>query len=163
MIIRLGNTLAKKIKETNLTSSLHDLNPFADWTARLFTADRTQYILISNTVSLYSVVIYGRGITDFDHLIHRMMDVLRDVMEEDGFRLLYEKQVAPEAARVSFSKAFNRSVTGSMNEMAFRAKWHLIRDEMSPYDVSIILNKTPISYLKYKNPHEAFQLMIQKS
>ena len=37
---------------------------FADWSAHLFTAERTQYILISNTASLYSMVMFGRGITD---------------------------------------------------------------------------------------------------
>jgi hypothetical protein len=162
MIIRLGNTLAKKIKETGLASSLYDLNPFADWTARLFTADRTQYILISNTASLYSVVIYGRSITDFDHLIHRFMDMLREVMEKDGFRLIYEKQVAPQAARISFAKSLNRSVTGSMNELIFQAKLQLVEDDLSPYDVSFRLNDTPMSYLKYGNPREAFPLMIQK-
>jgi len=162
MIIRLGNTLAKKIKETDLSSSLHDLNPFADWTARLFTADHTQYILISNTISLYSVVFYGRGITDFDHLIRRMMDMLRDVMEEDGFRLIYERRVAPQAASVSFAKSLNRSVTGSMNDLVFQAKVHIIEGELSPYDVSFKLNDIPMSYLKYRSPREAFRMMVQE-
>ncbi len=159
MIIRLTNTLARKIKEAGLPSMAPDPNPYADWTARLFTADRTQYILISNTASLYSVVMYGRGITDANALIHRMIDTLRDVTERDGFRLLYETQVAPQTTQISFSKAANRSVTGSMNEFAFYAKWHLIRDEMSPYDVSFMLNKVPMSYLKYQYPREVFQSM----
>ncbi|NOZ21562.1 MAG: hypothetical protein GXP25_10795 [Planctomycetes bacterium] len=39
-------------------------NPFADWPAHLFAADRVQYILATNTPSLYSMAIHGRGITD---------------------------------------------------------------------------------------------------
>lgn len=162
MIIRLGNTLAKKIKETDVPSSPRDPSPFADWTARLFTADRTQYIMISNTVSLYSVVIYGRGVTDDNRLIHGMMDMMRDVMEEDGFRLLYERQLAPQGASVSFAKSLNRSVTGSMNDLVFQAKLHLAREELSPFDVSFRLNETPMSYLKYHNPRKAFQFMAQR-
>jgi hypothetical protein len=162
MIIRLTNNLAKKIKETDLPLLPSDPNPFVDWAARLFTADRAQYILITNSVSLYSVVIYGRGVTDDNALIHGMTDMLRDVMEKDGLRLLYEKQVAPQAARISFSKAINRSVTGSMNDLVFQAKWHLIRDEISPYDLSFRLNEVPMSYLKYQHPRDAFQSMRQK-
>jgi hypothetical protein len=30
-----------------------DENPYADWSCHLFTADRTQYIILSNTASLY--------------------------------------------------------------------------------------------------------------
>ena len=49
MIIRLAASLAKKIKETDLPILPPDPNPFAEWAARLFTADRAQYILITNT------------------------------------------------------------------------------------------------------------------
>jgi hypothetical protein len=163
MIIRLSNTLSKKIKETDLALLPPDPNPFADWSARLFTADRAQYILMTNSASLYSVVIYGRGVTDGNAFLHEVTDMMRDVMEKDGFRLIYKKRVAPQTARVSFSKAVNRSVTGSMNEFAFYAKWHLIRDEMSPYDVSFQLNKTPMSYIKYRYPRDAFQSMGQEA
>jgi hypothetical protein len=76
--------------------------------------------------------------------------------------LIYEKRVAPQAARVSFSKAVNRSVTGSMNEFVLQAKWHLTREEISPYDVSFKLNKTPMSVLKYRYPRDAFQSLGQE-
>src|SRR5664280_481491 len=163
MIIRLANSLAKKIKETDLASLPPDPNPFADWATRLFATDRAQYILITNSASLYSVVIYGRGVTNGNALIYKMTDMMRDVMDKDGLRLIYEKQIAPQTSTVSFSKAVNRSVTGSMNELVLVAKWHLIRDEMSPYDVSFLLNKTPLSFLKDQYQRDAFQSMGQGS
>ncbi len=159
MILRLTDKLAKKIKETELLAAPPDPNPFADWTARLFTADRTQYVLVSNTASLYSTIFYGKGITNDNRFIHEVIDSIRDIMEHDGLDQAYEKYFAPETGQVLFSKAVNRSVTGSMNEMIFRAKWHLADDEMSPFDVSLRLNETPMSYLKYGHPREAFALM----
>jgi hypothetical protein len=63
MIFRLSQKLATKIKEVTLPALPLDDNPFADWSAQLFVADRTQYVLLSNTQSLYSTVIYGKGIT----------------------------------------------------------------------------------------------------
>jgi Domain of unknown function (DUF6933) len=40
MIIRLSQKLAKKIKVTPTRVLSPDANPFADWSAHLFTADR---------------------------------------------------------------------------------------------------------------------------
>ncbi len=159
MIIRLGNTLARKIKETVLPPVTPGPNPFADWTARLFTAGHTQYILVSNSATLYSTVFYGRGITDANQLIIRMLDNLRDIAEEDGFASIYENRIAPETGQFSFSKAVNRSVTGSMNDLVFQARFYLHSDEISPFDVASRLNKTPMSYLKYEHPREALAHM----
>lgn len=159
MIVRLGSTLARKIKETGLPPVGPCPNPFADWTARLFTAHHTQYILASNTATLYSTVFFGRGITDANQLIIRMLDSLRDIAEEDGFRSIYENSIAPETGEFSFSKAVNRSVTGSMNDLVFQARFCLQSDEISPFDVASRLNKTPMSYLKYEYPRDAFAHM----
>lgn len=160
MIIRLANNLAKKVKEKNLPLLPADPNPYADWTARLFMADRSQYILITNTASLYSVVIFGKGITNSNYLIHKMMDMLRDVMEKDGLRLIYEKQIAPQGGLFSFSKSSNRSVIGSMNDLVYQAQVCLEHDELSPYDLAFRLNEVPMSYLKYSHPREAFQHLV---
>ncbi|OPY71351.1 MAG: hypothetical protein A4E62_01304 [Syntrophorhabdus sp. PtaU1.Bin002] len=159
MIIRLSDKLAKKIREADLPSAPPNPNPFADWTARLFTADRTQYILVSNTASLYSAVFYGKGITDDNRLIHSAIDSIRDMMEHDGLDETYKKYFAPETGQVVFAKASNRSVISSMNEMIFRAKWYLADDEMSPFDVALRLNETPTSYVKNDYPRDAFRLM----
>lgn len=163
MIIRLSSTLAKKIKETDLPSLPPDPNLFADWVARLFTANRAQYILITNSASLYSVVIFGKGVTYLDSLMLSMTGMMRDVMKKDGFDLLYEKQVAPATAGVSLSRAVNRSVIGSMNDLVYHAKLHLTSEELSPYGVSFRLNELPMSALKYQTPREAFPAMTSDS
>lgn len=64
MILRLSTKLNTKIKAGTLKSMPLDENPYADWSCHLFTADRAQYILMTNTQSLYSSVMFGRGITD---------------------------------------------------------------------------------------------------
>jgi hypothetical protein len=71
MIFRLSQKLNDKIGAGRLPAQPLDENPFADWSTTLFTADRTQYILVSNTKSLYSTVLYGRGITNDSHFIER--------------------------------------------------------------------------------------------
>jgi hypothetical protein len=99
-----------------------------------------QYILISNTASLYSTVLFGRDITDGGQLIERMTWAIREVMEHDGPGPAYEKHLVPETGPVTFAKALNRSVTGSMNDLMLQAQWHPGSGEISPYDVSFLPN-----------------------
>jgi hypothetical protein len=87
MTFRLSHKLNSRIKAGNLPTLALDVNPFADWTAHLFVADRTQYILLSNTKSLYSTVLYGKGITDDSHFIKRALGSLREYMQDDGLVL----------------------------------------------------------------------------
>ena len=62
MIFRISTKLGKKIHVTPDKMLPVDPNPFADWSANLFDVGRSQYVLITNTISLYSVVMPGRGL-----------------------------------------------------------------------------------------------------
>ncbi|MBI2360535.1 MAG: hypothetical protein HYV04_16805 [Deltaproteobacteria bacterium] len=159
MIFRITSKLGKKIRLAPSKVLPPDENPYADWSAHLFTAGRAQYILITNTASLYSMVMYGRGITDDFIFLDRVTDYMGEFIRDDGHRFLFERLVAPSMARVSFSKALNRAVTGSMNDLVFQAKTYLSDGTASPFDVSFKLNETPLSYLKHSNPREAFKAL----
>jgi len=159
MIFRLTNKLAKKIKSTPGRSCPVDPNPYADWTAHLFTADRVKYILISNTASLYSVVMYGKGITDDCIFLDIATSYLADFLREDDNEFIFRKFVAPSMGRSTFATSLNRSVTGSMNELAFMAKVYLTDTEISPFDVSFKLNECFMSYIGSERPRKAFMTM----
>jgi hypothetical protein len=166
VIFRLSQKLNTKIK-TGTTQALSlDANPYADWSAHLFTADRTQYILLSNTKSLYSVVMYGKGITDDSQFLDRALSSIREFMQDDGQQFAFHRFIGPAAGTVSFAKAFNRSVTGSMNELVFQAVMWLTEGDLSPHDVSFRLNDILISSLPslrgggYGRPREAFKMLL---
>src|SRR5438552_14166035 len=61
MIFRLSEKLNAKIKAGTLATLPLDENPFADLSAGLFLVGRSQYILVTNTKSLYSTVLPVRG------------------------------------------------------------------------------------------------------
>jgi hypothetical protein len=142
-----------------------DENPYADWSAHLFTADRTQYIIVANTKSLYSVVMYGKGITDYSEFIDRTLSNLREFMEDDGQAFVYRRFVAPSSASVRFGKALDRSVTGSINELVKFAKVWLEEGEMAPFSIGFKLNDVLLSALApskadgYGKPNEAFRAL----
>jgi len=112
MIIRLSQKLNKKIKAGPLDTVTLDENPYADWSAHLFTVDRTQYIILSNTKSLYSCVMIGKGITDDSVFIERALSTIREFTEDDGQAFVYQRFIVPASGTVQFAKALNRSITG---------------------------------------------------
>ena len=162
MIFRLSQKLNKKVKAGNLSVMPLDDNPYADWSCHLFSADRTQYVILTNTESLYSCVTFGRGITNDSVFIERALSSLREFMEDDGQAFAYQKFIAPASGTVSFAKALNRSVTGSMNDMIYHAQMWLIEEELSPFDVGFKLNEIPMSALGYGNPRETFKKLAEE-
>jgi hypothetical protein len=165
LIIRISHKLNAKIKAGPLSTQPLDENSFADWSAHLFAAGRTRYILLSNTRSLYSTVMYGKGITDDRRFIERALSSLRDFMEDDGQAFAYRRFVAPASNTVRFARALDRAVTGSMNELIVHATALLVEEELSPLDVGFRINEVLLSALaasgaeKYGTPQRAFKAM----
>jgi len=160
MIFRLSQKLNDKIKVGTLAALPPDENPFADWSAHIFVADHMQYVLLTNTKSLYSTVMYAKGITNDSHFIERALSSIREFMEADGQTFIYQRFIAPASATVRFAKALDRSVTGSMNDLAYHATIWLIEGDLSPLDVGFKLNGIPFSPLQYRSPMEAFKAML---
>ncbi len=67
--------------------------------------------------------------------------------------------VALTSGTVRFSKALNRSVTGSMNDLVYHAKMWVTEGGSSPFDASCKLNEMPMSSLSYQNPREVFKAL----
>ena len=162
MIFRISAKLRKKIHFDYDQSLPLSANLLLDWSADLFTADRTQYILITNTTSLYSIVIYGKGVTDETRFFRDTSAAMRDVMKSDGFSSVFENAIGPAFYPVALAKRENRGVIGSMNDLIFQARLRLVEQEISPYDTSFFLNGTLMSYIDYRKPREAFRNMIQE-
>jgi hypothetical protein len=159
MIFRLTLKLSKKIGLAPLPAIPFDeiRNPLIDWSAHLFTAQRIQYIIMTNTVSLYSMVMYGRGITNDKQFIRGGLSYMREFMTIDGNKFIFEKYIEPQEKDIFFSKIVDRRVMGSMNDLIFQAKVNLVEARLPPFDVSFLLNETPMSYLGYGHPRDAFR------
>jgi hypothetical protein len=166
MIFRLSQKLHAKIEAEALPVMPFDENLFADWSAHLFSVKRTQYVIISNTPSLYSVVLSGRGITDESSFIEHALRSIREFMEVDGQEFVYRRFVAPTSGTVHFAKALDRSVTGSMVELINQATDWLAEGETSLHEVCKELNDILLSALardaseSYRTPRQAFKTLL---
>jgi hypothetical protein len=168
MIFRLSQKLNAKIKAGPLPALPPHENLLADWSAHLFLAGRTQYILLSNTPSLYSTVMYGKGITNGSQFIDRALSNIREFMEDEGYGAAYRRFVAPANATVRFAKALNRSVTGSMSDMAKHAAYWLAAEEVAPFEIGSRLHGIPMSALKHGGsthgfPRDVFEALVAQA
>jgi hypothetical protein len=140
-----------------------DENPFADWSAALFVAGRTQYILLSNTKSLYSTVLPGKGVTSESTFIERALSGIRELLEAEGQESAFSRFIVPASSKVRFAKALDRSVSGSMNDLIRHATVWLTEGDLSPHDVGVRLNDILLSALAhsksvpYGKPRDAFK------
>jgi hypothetical protein len=168
MIFRLSQKLIDKIKAGTLATLPLDENPFADWSAGLFLVGRSQYILVTNTRSLYSTVLPGKGVTDGKTFVERALCGLREFMDADGQEGVYKRLVAPVTGSVQFANALNRSVTGSMNDLTRHAAYWLAEGDISPSEIGSRLKEIPMSALKHDGsthgfPRDAFKAMVDKA
>lgn len=89
--------------------------PFTDWSCHLFTAGRIQHIMITNTVSLYSFVMFGRGITDDRYFVEQVLGGLR------GFAA-YAGQDRPQQSFLPHFQIIKRWVINHLEEPYIRAR-----------------------------------------
>ena len=162
MIVRLTTKLAKKIGARELESLPCDPNPFADWTAHLFTECRRQYILITNTRTLYSVVMRGSGVTSPSDFLAAMRNYLAEYLAYDELGAAFDRLILPAMGAVTYGKTLNRSVTGSMNDLMHLARCYMADGDLSLMDVSTKLNEAPMSFLEYDSPSAAFRSLLSE-
>jgi hypothetical protein len=103
------------------------------------------------------MVMYGRGITNDKQFIQGALTCMREFMTVDRYKNIFQKYIEPQAKDISFSRMAYRRVMGSMNDLIFQAKINLVEAQLPPFDVSFLLNETPMSYLGYGHPRDAFR------
>ncbi|MFA6293966.1 MAG: hypothetical protein WC637_19415 [Victivallales bacterium] len=159
MIFRITDKLAKKIKESPQKSLPPAESPYLDWTANLFCFNRVQYVIVSNTQSLYSIIMYAKGINDYSIFINYVLSDMGNFMVEDGNEFIFSRLIAPNAKVICFSKPEGKRVIGSMNNLIYLAESHL-EENFSPHETACRINKAPMGLLKYVQPCEAFKTML---
>lgn len=148
MHLRLTNDLAAKLKaKPEPRLPLAD-DPLIDFSAHLFRFDRSQYILVSHTTTLFSTIIPARGLHTGHALAVAALTSMSETLEHMGLLEAYQSRLSPGSRVVRLGKALNRSVTGSMNELILAATWRMSPD-IPLLQVGFFLNGNLLSILKH--------------
>jgi len=159
VVFHLTEKLRRKLHVPSLEIGPVEVLAHQRWYGNVVTAQRTQYLLATNAASLYSVVCYGRGITNDSNFLRHFLDCLKAQMNKDRLDLVYERCILPHAHNLTVLKTEDRSVLGSMNDMARACKFVLSSNDRSTMELSARLNETPYSALGYEFPIEVLQKM----
>ena len=96
------------------------------------------------------------------------MSSIRECLDAAGQAAAYQRFIAPASRSVRFAKALNRSVTGSINDMARHAAYWLAAEELAPVEVGSRLNTIPMSALKHEGspygfPRDVFKALVESA
>ncbi len=123
-----------------------------EWHANLLRVERRKCVLFTNDATLYSIFIPG---VRREHFLR-----LGEVFGQELFRCLNQEaisqraieRVLDEIQEVEFGKSNNRSVLGSMNDLAYQLGWIIQSrgglEVLSLNDVHYELNRIPMSAIK---------------
>ncbi|VTT97572.1 Uncharacterized protein OS=Pelobacter carbinolicus (strain DSM 2380 / Gra Bd 1) GN=Pcar_1474 PE=4 SV=1 [Gemmataceae bacterium] len=165
MILRLPLKLNARIGGGTVGAMAPHANPLLDWSVRAFEAGRNEYVLLSNTRSLYSAVLDGVANENAARFAERVVGLIRAILEGAGHGTLVGHRDEPAIGWVQFAKALDRSVTGSMNELVAYAEMLLAGGDLSVPEVGVRLNDLLLSALaggadKYGTPRGAFAALV---
>jgi hypothetical protein len=125
-----------------------------DWHANLLHLEGRKCVLFTQDKTLYSFFVPGLKKHDFEQLEEVFRQGLFRCLVNEGFEQSQIEQVLSEYEVIQFAKTTNRSVLGSMNDIAFRLKYmisasgglsHLNLDALTQE-----LNRTPLSAINYQ-------------
>jgi hypothetical protein len=164
VIVRTTGKLAKQIGLPSLDDVPLAKNLLADWTCRVFTVwEKELLMLITNTASLYSLLVPANGLENLEQFDHGLIRYLERHMLSDGFEDVFREHLVPELKTIQFAKSLNRSVTGSMTDMVKLAGYMLVEDGNSPEQVAGRLNETPFGAIDYDHPRERFFKLAEQA
>lgn len=159
MILRLSDTLARKLRARPVALHPLNVNPFADWTAHVTRADRTSLLVILNTRSLYTVVAPLEGIVTIQSMEARLFAYVKARLLDDGFEFLFRRLIDQDNEKTTFSKPLNAQSIGALEDVTELLQHYLTEAGLDADEAARKINEMPFSILGQLCPREAFKAM----
>lgn len=159
MIIRCTSKFAGKIHVT-LEQEDTGTDEGLTWYANVFTFDRRQYLLFSESTTLVSILLPGRGITTPEACFETFHREILLYFDYRGWGLVTRRFIQSDGKKVSFRKTTNRRVLGSMIDLKWQAQWTMEQRSSSMIEVNDEMNRNPMSYLKMDSPEERIKKLL---
>ncbi len=137
-----------------------------DWHANLLRFERRKCVLFTNSDTLYSIFVFGLKRPNFDHLDEIFRQSLFRRLRLEGFSQIQIEKALEEYRTIHFAKTNNRSVLGSMNDLAFQIEANIrssggIRN-LGLDAINDTLNRTPMGALNYRYGIEALEAKLSQ-
>ena len=162
-LIRCTKKLQKEIglKPKNLAEEDASTSLLGSWHANLLLIDRRKCVLFVNDKTLFNFIIPGVKKAELVKLDDHFKSYLQCILADEGFDKTICDQIQQEYDTIGFANTNNKSVMGSMNDLAFNYTLSIQQDGgvnrcMLPKIVHQ-LNRMPMGALKYQYAITALQ------
>ena len=147
---------AKLLKELGVKSTKVPDQPIrlSDWHANLLWLNRKKYVLFTNEQTLYSLLVHWTKTPRSADFLERFRLGLFKSLVSEGLAEAQLEYFLNEHAEFAITKTNNRSVLGSMNDLAFQIKSMIYVSgglaDGGLSEISRQLNRIPMGAIKYK-------------
>lgn len=154
--------LAKALKLRELEEAPPPAQPLTDWCVRSFRVRRTAYLMFTESLSLYSLVVTRRGITNAT----KLRRAFATLVHEDFKHLTLGNTPATDILRImtksQFARGRDRRVLSSINDLAWGAQCYLERGDSIAETIAHV-NLAPMGHLQMDSPNKKLaELQSQK-
>ena len=146
----------KLLNELNVNPSQVDYvyDKLYDWHANLLLIQRKKCILLTNSLTLYSVFIPELKRADFNNFSEVFYKFFLNQLKAADFSHNHIKKILKRHLSFRYTKTNNRSVLGSMNDLVFQIKIYIkMSGGLENTDCKKLnndINQVPMSFINYK-------------
>lgn len=166
-LIRCTGKLQKEmgLKKSDLIEEECSVSKLGPWHANLIHINGRKCILFANDKTLLNFIVTDVTRAEIRELSKMFLNTLICVLADEGISNSVIDAIKQEYAENGYAKTNNKSVLGSMNDLAFHYKF-LIQDSGGVYShmvPSIIkkLNHMPMGAINYAYSIDAFRAMYE--
>jgi hypothetical protein len=168
-LIRCTQKLQKEIglKKSDLAKSEPEFSFLGSWHANLLHIDRKKCVLFVNDKTLFNFIVPDVNRTLIKELSKVFVKHLFCVLASEGLSEKFIEAIKTEYRNLAYAGTNSKSVLGSMNDLAFHYKHHIlseggIHSAMVP-EIIRKLNHMPMGALDYKYPIDAIQSLYAET
>lgn len=163
VIIRCTQKLIKELRVR--PADVDALNPLSSWHANLLLIERRKCALFTHDQSLFSVILIGLKRAEFERMDQVFGQAMFRTLRLFDFEQRQIEQLLDWSQQISYTKTNNRSVLGSMNDMAFNVQ-HLIAyggglANVDLDDLHLRINQIPFSAIGYSYPWQKLKALLE--
>lgn len=168
-LIRCTKKLQKEmgLKKSDLSGSEPKLSFLGPWHANLIYIDRRKCILLVNDKTLFNFIIPDVSRAQIQKLDELFKGYFECVLPEEGFGKIDKERIMTEYQEIEYSNTNSKSVLGSMNDLAFHYKYHILSEggvhSSALPNIIKKLNRMPMGAIEYRFPIEALKAVYENA
>jgi hypothetical protein len=164
-LIRCTKKLQKEmgLKKDDLVTTAPEISCLGGWHANLLHIDSRKCVLFVNDKTLFNFIVPDVSRAQIRDLSRLFKECLACVIADEDISDVAKEKIIAEYYLIGYANTNNKSVLGSMNDLAFHYKYHIHTeggvDSSAVPGIIKKLNRMPMGALEYVFAKEALKAL----